>query len=55
MYTKVWFPRIRYAYTKFKPKFLFPRIRYAYNQCMPKFDFLEYGMLIPNVYQGLIS
>ena len=39
MYTKVWFPRIRYAYNKCIPKFDF----LAYNKCKPK--------LIPNVYQ----
>ena len=44
MYTKVWFPRIRYAYNKCIPNvyqgmFDIPRIRYAY----------------PNVYQSLIS
>ena len=38
MYTKVWFPRIRYAYAI--PKFDFLE-RYAYNKCIPKFDFLE--------------
>ena len=32
-------------------KVCFPRIRYAYNKCIPKFDFLEKGMLITNVYQ----
>ena len=48
MYTKVWFPRIRYAYNKYTKvwfqmytKVSFPRIRYAYNKCIPKFDFLE--------------
>ena len=39
MYTKVWFPRIRYSY----------------NKSIPKFDFQELGMLITNVYQSLIS
>ena len=39
MYTKVWFPRIRFAY----------------NKCILMFDFLEKGMLITNVYQNLIS
>ena len=39
MYTKVWFPRIRYPYKK----------------CIPNFDFLESGMLITNVNQILIS
>ena len=39
MYTKVWFPRIRFAY----------------NKCIPKDDFLENVMLITNVYQNLIS
>ena len=39
MYTKVWFPRIRFAY----------------NKCILKFDFLENGMLITNAYQNLIS
>ena len=39
MPTKVWFPRISYAYTKFIPKF--PSITYAYTKCIPKFDFLE--------------
>ena len=41
MYTKLWFPRIRYAYNKCIPKVWFPRIIYAYNKCIPKFDFLE--------------
>ena len=36
-------------------KFWFPGIRYAYNKCIPKFDFREKGMLITNVYQSLIS
>ena len=39
MYTKVWFPRVRYPY----------------NKCIPKFVFPELGMLITNVYQSLIS
>ena len=41
MPTKVWFPRISYAYTKFIPKVWFPSITYAYTKCIPKFDFLE--------------
>ena len=40
MYTKVSFPRIRYAYNKCIKVWL-PWIRYAYNKCIPKFDFLE--------------
>ena len=41
-------------------KVSFPRIRYAYNKCIPKFDFLDkvYQILISlitNVYQSLIS
>ena len=39
MYTKVWFPRIRYAY----------------NKCILNFGFPELDMLITNVYQSLIS
>ena len=51
MYTKVWFPGIRYAYNKcmrtfdfieygkLKTNVWFPRIRYAYNKCIPKFWF----------------
>ena len=34
MYTKVWFPRIRYAYNKCIPTF-------AYYKCIPECDFLE--------------
>ena len=48
MYTKVWFPRIRYAYEQIHTKVWFPRIRYAYNKCIPKFVFPELGMLIIN-------
>ena len=42
MYTKVWFPRIRYAYV-YQTN--------AYNKRILKFDFPELGMLITNVYQ----
>ena len=55
MYTKVWFPRIRYAYNKCSTKVWFPSISYSYNKCIPKFVFPELGMLITNVYQSLIS
>ena len=41
MYTKVWFPGIRYAYNKCSAKVWFPTISYADDKCIPKFDFLE--------------
>ena len=45
MYTKVWFPRIRYAYAY--------RIKYAYNKCIPKFDF-QNKLLITNDFDFLV-
>ena len=45
MYTKVWFPRIRYAYNKCIPKFDFPNV---YQSWFPTIAYNK-------IYQSLIS